>query len=130
MRELMEPDIVKRNVIFAREIATYIKSSPLYDLLNPSAAATLAIDKEAIVPMNIVLFRGSAESAFPPSDPECGAKLAAAINATREMYVTGTKWRGNSAVRLAVSNWRSGGAGQLEIIKGVLEKVMGKPVSV
>jgi hypothetical protein len=74
--------------------------------------------------MNIVLFRGSSSSAYPSSDPECGAKLAAAINATKRMYVTATKWRGQSAVRLAVSNWRSGGPGELDIVKEVLTEVM------
>lgn len=74
--------------------------------------------------MNIVLFRGSARSPFPSSE-DGGAKLSAAINKTGRMYVTATKWRGQSAVRLAVSNWRSGGEGELEIIKGVLEEVAG-----
>ena len=73
--------------------------------------------------MNIVLFRGSSLSPFVPTDPGCGAKLAAAINASRKMYVTATKWRGDGAVRLAVSNWRSGGPGELEIIKSVLDDI-------
>jgi hypothetical protein len=74
--------------------------------------------------MNIVLFRGSPKSPFSSTD-DGGAKLSAAINATRKMYVTATKWRGQSAVRLAVSNWRSGGEGELEIIKTVLKEVAG-----
>jgi hypothetical protein len=74
--------------------------------------------------MNIVLFRGSSISPFSSID-DGGAKLSAAINATRKMYVTATKWRGQSAVRLAVSNWRSGGEGELEIIKKVLQEVAG-----
>ena len=75
--------------------------------------------------MNIVLFRGSSKPPFPLSE-DSGAKLSAAINATRKMYVTATKWRGQSAVRLAVSNWRSGGEGELEIIKEVLQEVAGE----
>jgi glutamate/tyrosine decarboxylase-like PLP-dependent enzyme len=118
-------DIITRNITFARQIAGYLNKSPSYELLNPSSETIIARDPEAIIPMNIVLFRGSPKSAFPSSDPDCGAKLAAAINATRKMYVTGTKWRGQSAVRLAVSNWRSGGPGELDIIKAVLEEVAG-----
>lgn len=72
--------------------------------------------------MNIVLFRGSTTSFF-SSNEDGGAKLSGAINATRRMYVTATKWRGQSAVRLAVSNWRSGGEGELDIIKEVLTEV-------
>ena len=74
--------------------------------------------------MNIVLFRGSSRSLFSSAD-DGGAKLSAAINASRNMYVTATKWRGQSAVRLAVSNWRSGGEGELDIIKKVLQEVAG-----
>jgi glutamate/tyrosine decarboxylase-like PLP-dependent enzyme len=116
-------DIVQRNVTFAQEIASYLDASPFYELMNRSSPKALENDSKAIVPMNIVLFRGSPENIFSPSDPECGTKLAAAINATREMYVTATKWRGNSAVRLAVSNWRSGGPGELDILKRVFETV-------
>jgi hypothetical protein len=74
--------------------------------------------------MNIVLFRGASKSPFSSTD-DGGAKLSAAVNATRKMYVTATKWREQSAVRLAVSNWRSGGEGELEIIKRVLQEVAG-----
>lgn len=77
--------------------------------------------------MNIVLFRGSSASPYSPDDADCGAKLTAAINATRKMYVTATKWRGQGAVRLAVSNWRSGGPGELDIIQSVLHEVAKSP---
>jgi hypothetical protein len=76
--------------------------------------------------MNIVLFRGSAESPFPPNDPSSSVRLTAAINETRRVYVTGTSWRGGGAVRLAVSNWRTGGGGEEEwqVVKGVFDQVM------
>jgi len=90
--------------------------------MNHSPDSILSKDKEAVVPMNIVLFRGSAQTSF-SSLEDGGAKLSAAINATGKMYVTATKWRGQSAVRLAVSNWRSGGEGELDIIKKVLEEI-------
>jgi hypothetical protein len=52
--------------------------------------------------------------------------VANAINATRRMYVTATKWRGRGAVRLAVSNWRTGLGGEEEVkrIVGILQEVM------
>ena len=129
-------DIVRRNIIFARQVATFIHAHPSYDLLNYSpgysAEATIPAQTESfyqagIVPLNIVLFAPS-----PTSHLHASAVLAAAINGTREMYVTGTKWMGRGAVRLAVSNWRTGlaeGAGQegqegdLEVVKRVLEGV-------
>lgn len=138
-------DIVRRNIIFARQVATFIHAHPSYDLLNYSpgysAEATIPAQTESfyqagIVPLNIVLFAPSPTShlhaSAQQSGKDAGAVLAAAINGTREMYVTGTKWMGRGAVRLAVSNWRTGlaeGAGQegqegdLEVVKRVLEGV-------
>lgn len=91
--------------------------------MNPSSADVLARHPDAVVPMNIVLFSGTSLSPFDPADVDCGNKLAAAINASMKIYVTATKWRGRGAVRLAVSNWRSGGPGELDIIKQTLDAV-------
>lgn len=69
-----------------------------------------------IVPLNIVLFA--------EKEPREQA-LADRINNTRKMYVSGTAWRGQKAVRLAVSNWRTGDA-DLSIVKEVLDEVVQK----
>ena len=73
-----------------------------------------------------MLFRGSASSRFPHSDLASASNLTKAINGTRRMYVTGTKWRGKGAIRLAVSNWRTGGGGkdEWEVVKRLLEEAM------
>jgi glutamate/tyrosine decarboxylase-like PLP-dependent enzyme len=112
-------DLIRRNIIFARAIATYIDASPSYDLLNPTPRNSGG--NEPIIPLNIVLFAPSSESKI-----GTGAELADAINATRKMYVTGTKWRGRGAVRLAISNWRTGLGGEEEVrrIENILEEVM------
>lgn len=68
------------------------------------------------MPLNIVLF---AEKQ-PQEQP-----LADRINNTRKVYVSGTAWRGQKAVRLAVSNWRTGDA-DLEIVKQVFDEVVQK----
>lgn len=95
------------------------------------------LSSSGIVPLNIVLFAPSLDSKLgkdaATTDKDAGALLAAAINGTREMYVTGTKWMGRGAVRLAVSNWRTnlgrgggeGGEGDsdLAIVKQVLDNV-------
>jgi hypothetical protein len=64
---------------------------------------------------------------------DAGALLAAETNGSREMYVTGTKWMGRGAVRLAVSNWRTGlqegeqgggkGESDLEVVQRVLRAI-------
>lgn len=63
-----------------------------YEVLN--------LDKNGEVPLNIVLFRAKA-TAQEEGGP---ARLAQAINATRQIYVSPAK----AAVRLAVSNWMTG----------------------
>ncbi len=72
------------------------------------------------VPLNIVLFRARSRDKYTTH-----TALVGAINATRRMYVSGTVWEGQGAVRVAVSNWRTGtGDGDedeiLEIVKQVL----------
>lgn len=113
-------DIIRRNIDYARQVAQYISDSPHYELLNPSPPGT-----EGIVPLNTVLFRGSTTSRFPPNTEGSSGALTEAINNTRRIYVTGTKWRGVGAIRLAVSNWRTGlSERDLQEVKSVLEEVM------
>lgn len=112
-------DIIRRNVAFAQRIASYLASHPSYQLLNTSPDW---LTNGQVIPLNIVLFRGAPGSRH-GDEADSHTKLTAAINGTRKMYVTGTQWRGMGAVRLAVSNWRTGDA-DWEIVKGVLDEVM------
>lgn len=103
-------DIFRRNCAFACDVAAFLDQHPGYELLNKQ-------DGEHIVPLNIVLF-AETEGAE-------GAPLADRINATRRMYVSGTAWRGRKAVRLAVSNWRTGND-DLKIVQDALDEVIRK----
>ncbi|KAK8846732.1 hypothetical protein IAR55_005819 [Kwoniella newhampshirensis] len=127
-------EIITRNILFARRIATLISQSTEYELLNPTPPSSFPVsegqqDKKKIeipiIPSNIVLFRPTASSPFSPDDPTSSARLVMAINRTGKMYVSGTRWRGLGAVRIAVSNWRTGveGEGDWEIVRDVLEKI-------
>ena len=99
-----------------------MRDSPLWEVLNDRPEAR----EHAGVPLNIVLFRGSAGSRYPPSDKDSAGRLTAAINATRDIYVSATTWRGIPAVRIAVSNWRTGTGGEAEFekVKSILERVI------
>lgn len=46
------------------------------------------------------------------------------INESREIYVTGTTWRGRKGIRLAVSNWSTEEERDGQIVRRVLERVM------
>ncbi|KAM3505506.1 hypothetical protein MY10362_002911 [Beauveria mimosiformis] len=75
----------------SRAIAAFLRDSADYELLpeNDDAQDQVFIS---------VLFRAA--------DAALNETLVAKINATRQLYVSGTTWRGRKAARIAVSNWR------------------------
>lgn len=114
---------MERNCEFASRIARWIDDPEAggrwYTLINaqraprtqgtPNGTSTTGI---ATVPLNIVLFRGTETSPFPPSDKTSATRLLHAINAQRLIFVTATSWAGVGALRIAVSNWRTAGEGE------------------
>lgn len=82
--------------------------------------------QESSVPLNIVLFRGTDASLFPASDPTSTTRLLHTINKQRLIYVTPTTWGGVGALRIAVSNWRTGlqGDGDFEAVVKALSGAM------
>lgn len=83
--------MVTRMTLLSRRIAAFIRASPHYDLLPEGDWGM----EEVFI---IVLFRAK--------DGSLNETLVEKINETRQMYVSGTKWRGEKAVRIAVSNWK------------------------
>lgn len=81
----------------------------------------------ASLPLNIVLFRAKEETPFPPSDSTSTPRLLHAINSQRLVYVTATSWDVVGALRIAVSNWRTGleGNGDYEALVKALNGAMG-----
>ncbi|KAK2024835.1 pyridoxal-dependent decarboxylase [Colletotrichum zoysiae] len=83
--------ILGRMVLLARRLARWIRESEAYELL-PEGGWDL---QETHM---VVLFRAR--------DADVNEGLVGRINATREMYVSGTSWKGRMAVRVAVGSWR------------------------
>ncbi|OAA47227.1 tyrosine decarboxylase [Beauveria brongniartii RCEF 3172] len=75
----------------SRAIAAFLRDSPDYELLPENDHA----EDEFFIS---VLFRAA--------DAALNETLVAKINDTRQLYVSGTTWRGRKAARIAVSNWR------------------------
>lgn len=50
--------------------------------------------------------------------------LVERINRMRKIYVSGTKWEGRDAVRIAVCTWKVEVERDLELVRGVLEGVL------
>lgn len=102
--------MLARMVYLARGIATFIRDSESYEWLPDQDAS---LEQTHI----IVLFRAK--------DHKLNEVLTDRINATRRMFVSGTTWDGQKAVRLAVSNWRVDVERDLAVVKEVLLAVAG-----
>ncbi len=61
---------------------------------------------------------------FRAKDDRTNSRLVTTINATREMYVSGTKWQGKPAARIAVSTWKVDVDRDLEVVKRVLQSTL------
>ena len=101
-------DIVTRNLVFARQVDVWLRTnqtaSAFYKVLTPSSVSrqigdSLARGEHEMT--NILLFT-TTSTAISADD------VAKHINDSGKCYVTATTFRGARAIRLAVSNWRTG----------------------
>ncbi|KAK3301262.1 pyridoxal phosphate-dependent transferase [Chaetomium fimeti] len=97
--------MLSRMVLLAREIAAFVRDSDHYEWL-PSEDASL---ESTFI---IVLFRAK--------NAALNEVLVDRINTTGKMFVSGTKWDGKKAVRIAVGSWRVDVERDTAVIKEVL----------
>lgn len=83
--------MVSDMVQLSRRIVSFVRDSPHYDWLPDNAASLDTV-------FMTVMIRAK--------DKALNDALVEKINATRQLYVSGTSWRGEKAVRIAVSNWK------------------------
>ncbi|KAH6630976.1 pyridoxal phosphate-dependent transferase [Chaetomium sp. MPI-SDFR-AT-0129] len=100
--------MLSRMALLAREIAAYVRDSEQYEWL-PSAEASL----ESV--FIVVLFRAKEDA--------LNEVLVDRINATGKMFVSGTKWDGKKAVRLAVGSWRVDVERDAAVVREVLTDI-------
>jgi glutamate/tyrosine decarboxylase-like PLP-dependent enzyme len=101
-------DMLARMVRLARGVAAFVRDSEDYEWL-PNQEMSMAMVQI------VVLFRAK--------DPVLNEVLVEKINETRKMYVSGTKWKGEKACRVAVSSWRVDVEQDLAVVKEVLTAV-------
>ncbi|CRK25719.1 Aromatic-L-amino-acid decarboxylase like protein [Verticillium longisporum] len=102
-----------RMVELARRIACFVRDSEHYDWL-PNGEAD--VDDTHI----IVLLRAK--------DVTLNDELVARINETRDMYVSGTSWGGQKAVRVAIGSWRVDVERDFAVVEAILSAVAeGRP---
>lgn len=108
-----------RQVRLARAVSEFLHSNEGYELLAQGPESNQGVSKEEPLFQNthmIVLFRAK--------DDKINGELVKRINATRKMYVSGTKWNGKPACRIAVSTWKVSVERDLQLIRGVLEEAL------
>ncbi|KAL3960764.1 hypothetical protein ACCO45_005881 [Purpureocillium lilacinum] len=100
--------LVSNTVQLSRRVAAYLRDSPHYELLPDEGAP---LDRVFM----IVLFRAK--------DAALNDVLVERINETRQMYVSGTAWAGQKAVRIAVSNWKVDVERDYKVVAAILDAV-------
>ncbi|KAM5451548.1 hypothetical protein MaudCBS49596_003820 [Microsporum audouinii] len=103
--------MVERQIRLARLITAWLYDHPKYTVLGGAGS------KEDLLATTymIVLLRAK--------DEGLNLKLADAINATGKIFVSGTKWSGEAACRIAISNWKVQVERDFKLVKEVLDGV-------
>lgn len=108
--------MVANMVRLSRKVAAFVRASEHYDLLpdhdNGGDGSDWVVEDEVFM---IVLLRAK--------DKELNDELVGRINETRQMYVSGTSWRGEKAVRVAVSNWKVDVERDSKVVTSILSAV-------
>lgn len=100
-----------RQVRLARGVSKFLSDSEDFELLPSGSHQSKNFEDVHI----IVIFRAK--------DELLNAELIKRVNATRRMQVTGTKWAGKPACRIAVSTWRVEVERDLKLVRETLEEV-------
>ena len=105
-------DMLVRQMSLARRIAGFVFDHDGYELLPRGKSREVSVTSTFM----IVLFRAKDES--------INEELVKRINGTGKIYVSGTKWEGRPAARIAVSNWRVDVERDVRVVEGVLRLVL------
>ncbi|KAL4803760.1 pyridoxal phosphate-dependent transferase [Aspergillus unguis] len=106
--------IVQEQIRLARMIADWLYDHPKYIVLPNVGSKQELLDKTYMVVL------------LSAKDDEVNRQLAAKIDETLKIYVSGTSWQGRPACRIAISNWRVQADRDFAVVKEVLDDVAGK----
>ncbi|PNS17228.1 hypothetical protein CAC42_6911 [Sphaceloma murrayae] len=108
-------DMLKRQIRLSRMIAKYMLESEAYELLPVMSGSCPARLASIYI---IVLFRAREDA--------LNEDLIHRINDQRRIFCSGTKWKGKSAVRFAISNWQVDVERDWLVVRDVLDSAIGK----
>jgi glutamate/tyrosine decarboxylase-like PLP-dependent enzyme len=104
-------DMLRRQIRLARKVVADLWDSEAYQVLPEARGRTEIVGKTFM----IVLFRAK--------NDHLNEDLVRRINATRKMYVSGTRWEGRPAARIAIANWAVDVERDYHVILDVLQDV-------
>lgn len=109
-------EMLARQVRLARAVSEFLDLNEGYELLaqGPDSNQNIAKGEPSYQKTHIIVL-------FRAKDDKVNGELVKRINSTRKMYVSGTKWDGKPACRIAVSTWKVSVERDLQLIRGVLE---------
>ncbi|KAH7025975.1 pyridoxal phosphate-dependent transferase [Microdochium trichocladiopsis] len=117
-------DMVARMVRLARKVAGIVQGLDAYELLAASSSSSSSAAGRGAGGGGAGNFAGTAFVVlFRAKDETLNSVLVQKIHESREWYVSGTKWDGRPACRLAVSSWRVDVEEDAAFVKRSLEKL-------
>ncbi|KAL5343623.1 pyridoxal phosphate-dependent transferase [Aspergillus crustosus] len=103
--------MLQEQIRLARKITEWLYDHPRYNALPASNTKEELLEKTYIVAL------------VSAKDEELNRQLAAKINETSRIFVSGTSWQGRPACRIAISNWRVQADRDFNVVKEVLDSV-------
>ncbi|RDW78547.1 pyridoxal phosphate-dependent decarboxylase family protein [Aspergillus mulundensis] len=103
--------IVEEQVRLARKIAEWLYDHPEYNVLPEAGSKQELLEKTYMVVL------------LSAKDDKLNNQLAAKIDETRKIYVSGSSWQNRPACRIAISNWRVQADRDFAVVKEVLDSV-------
>jgi glutamate/tyrosine decarboxylase-like PLP-dependent enzyme len=88
-------DLIERGLANAADFAGWVAATPGLEMVAPA-------------PLNIVCFRYAPTGLDPATTASFNHAAVAALQADGRVFVTGTVWRGQQAIRAAFDNWATG----------------------
>jgi glutamate/tyrosine decarboxylase-like PLP-dependent enzyme len=103
-------EMVERCVDNAHAFAAWVADTPGLELMAPA-------------PLNIVCFRFCPAGLADSATDERNRRYVRTLQGGGDVFVTGTTWRGRSAIRAAFDNWATG-PGDVEILKDAVGRLV------
>ena len=105
--------MLHRQILFAKGVACYFLGHEAFDLLPTDLRTVAMVAEKTYI---IVLFRAK--------DDALNRELVKRLNASSQIYTSGTSWQGRPACRIAAANWQIDHNHDGRVVRSVVEGVL------